>query len=91
MPTSFERIGFLTNHGSGAGLHRIRLSEHFEADADVLFRHACALGLEGITAQRALPLWPVCGLDQNQKSKGSSRSPDQGSDMVKDRMDRNHG
>jgi bifunctional non-homologous end joining protein LigD len=35
--------------GSGAGL---RLNEHFEHSGDVVFRHACKLGLEGIVSKR---------------------------------------
>ena len=33
--------------------HGIRLSEHVDsADGDAVFRHACAMGLEGIVAKR---------------------------------------
>jgi bifunctional non-homologous end joining protein LigD len=30
----------------------LRLSEHLEGDGDVIFRHACKLGLEGIVSKR---------------------------------------
>jgi bifunctional non-homologous end joining protein LigD len=30
----------------------IRLSEHLDGDSDTIFRHACALGAEGIVAKR---------------------------------------
>jgi len=30
----------------------IRLSEHLDGDAETTFRHACALGAEGIVAKR---------------------------------------
>jgi len=34
----------------------LRFSEHLEgADGDGMFRHACAMGLEGIVAKRAPP------------------------------------
>jgi bifunctional non-homologous end joining protein LigD len=37
----------------------IRLSEHIEqADAETLFEHACAMGLEGIDAKRRT--WATC-------------------------------
>ena len=32
----------------------IHLSEHTEGDGDALFRHACAMGLEGLVAKRRL-------------------------------------
>ena len=35
--------------GSGAGP---RLNEHFEHSGDVVFRHACKMGLEGIVSKR---------------------------------------
>jgi len=31
---------------------RIRLSEHLKGDGETIFRHACALGVEGIVAKR---------------------------------------
>ena len=34
---------------AGAG---IRYNEHMEGDGDVVFRHACKLGLEGIVSKR---------------------------------------
>jgi bifunctional non-homologous end joining protein LigD len=30
----------------------IRLSEHLDGDGETIFRHACALGAEGIVAKR---------------------------------------
>jgi bifunctional non-homologous end joining protein LigD len=36
-------------HGAPAG---IVLSEHYDGDGAVMFRHACALGLEGIVSKR---------------------------------------
>jgi bifunctional non-homologous end joining protein LigD len=30
----------------------IRLSEHLDVDGPAMFRHACAMGLEGIVAKR---------------------------------------
>ena len=30
----------------------IRLSEHLDGDGEIIFRHACALGAEGIVAKR---------------------------------------
>jgi hypothetical protein len=35
--------------GSGAGL---RLNEHFEHSGEVVYRHACKMGLEGIVSKR---------------------------------------
>ena len=35
----------------GAG-KALRFSEHLEADGEAIFRHACALGLEGIVSKR---------------------------------------
>jgi bifunctional non-homologous end joining protein LigD len=36
----------------GAG-HGVQLSDHMEStDGDAMFRHACAMGLEGIVAKR---------------------------------------
>ena len=36
----------------------IRLSEHLDADGETIFRHACALGAEGIVAKRRdRPYW----------------------------------
>ena len=35
--------------GSGQAL---RFSEHLEGDGEAIFRHACALGLEGIVSKR---------------------------------------
>ena len=32
--------------------HGIRLSEHLDSDGETIFRHACALGAEGIVAKR---------------------------------------
>jgi bifunctional non-homologous end joining protein LigD len=39
--------GLLRKAGPG-----IRLSEHFDGDGETIFRHACALGAEGIVAKR---------------------------------------
>jgi len=30
----------------------IRLSEHLDGDGETIFRHACALGAEGVVAKR---------------------------------------
>jgi hypothetical protein len=32
--------------------HGVHLSDHFEADGPIVFRHACALGVEGIVSKR---------------------------------------
>jgi bifunctional non-homologous end joining protein LigD len=42
------------NAGHDSNLHQgIRLSEHLDgADGDIVFRHACKLGLEGVVAKR---------------------------------------
>jgi bifunctional non-homologous end joining protein LigD len=46
----------------------IRLSEHLVmTDGNTIFRHACAMGLEGIVAKQALSLGPLAGLDQGQE------------------------
>ena len=39
----------LALRGSGKAL---RFSEHLEGDGEAIFRHACALGLEGIVSKR---------------------------------------
>jgi bifunctional non-homologous end joining protein LigD len=38
--------------GSGTGL---RLNEHFEHSDEVVYRHACKMGLEGIVSKRLRP------------------------------------
>jgi bifunctional non-homologous end joining protein LigD len=48
----------------------IRLSEHIDnADGEAVFRHACAMGLEGIVAKRrsAASIGSLTGLDQGQE------------------------
>jgi hypothetical protein len=43
----------------------VRLNEHLEhSEGDVVFRHACKMGLDGI----ALPVGPFAGLAQVQES-----------------------
>jgi hypothetical protein len=45
-------------------------------DGDAMFRHACAMGLEGIVAKRRdkpYSVWPVAGLDQGQEPGRTSR------------------
>jgi ATP-dependent DNA ligase len=32
--------------------HGVQLSDHMESDGDAMFRHVCAMGLEGIVAKR---------------------------------------
>jgi bifunctional non-homologous end joining protein LigD len=48
----------------------VHLSEHVEADGPIVFRHACALGVEGVVSKRkgfALPLRAYRRLDQGQE------------------------
>ena len=46
-----DRRAHLQKALSGAG-KALRFSEHLEADGDAIFRHACALGREGIVSKR---------------------------------------
>jgi len=46
-----ERRAALERVLSGAG-HGLRLSEHLNGDGPAMFRHACAMGLEGIVSKR---------------------------------------
>ena len=46
-----ERRATLRKALRGAG-KALRFSEHLEGDGEAIFRHACALGLEGIVSKR---------------------------------------
>ena len=46
-----ERRARLRRALRGAG-EALRFSEHLEGDGEAIFRHACALGLEGIVSKR---------------------------------------
>jgi bifunctional non-homologous end joining protein LigD len=46
-----ERRARLRKALRGAG-KALRFSEHLEGDGEAIFRHACALGLEGIVSKR---------------------------------------
>jgi bifunctional non-homologous end joining protein LigD len=46
-----ERRARLRKALRGAG-KALRISEHLEGDGKAIFRHACALGLEGIVSKR---------------------------------------
>ena len=52
----------------GAG-KALRFSEHLEGDGEAIFRHACALGLEGIISKRrcALSVRPQSRLAEDQE------------------------
>ena len=50
----------------------LRLNEHMEhPEGDVVFRHACKMGLEGIVSEIALQVWAVAGLAQVQEPRGA--------------------
>jgi hypothetical protein len=49
-----ERRARLREVLRGAG-KALRFSEHLEGDGEAIFRHACALGLEGIVSKRRTP------------------------------------
>ena len=52
MPLSLEeRRARLRKALRGSG-KALRFSEHLEGDGEAIFRHACALGLEGIVSKR---------------------------------------
>jgi len=52
--------------------HGLRLNEHMEhPEGDVVFRHACKMGLEGIVSEIALQVWAVAGLAQVQEPRGA--------------------
>jgi len=54
----------------------ILLSDHMDSDDPAMFRHACAMGLEGDrleAARPALPVGPMPGLDQGQKPERAPR------------------
>jgi hypothetical protein len=56
---------------AGPGL---RLNEHLEhKDGDVVFRHACQLGLEGIVSKRlgSLHLGPLARLAEDEEPSGT--------------------
>jgi bifunctional non-homologous end joining protein LigD len=46
-----ERRARLQRALRGAG-KALRFSEHLKGDGEAIFRHACALGLEGIVSKR---------------------------------------
>ena len=48
----------------------LQLNEHFHEAGDVIFRHACKLGCEGIVSKRlrvALSVWAVARLAQDEE------------------------
>ena len=50
----------------------LRLNEHMEhPEGDIVFRHACKMGLEGIVSEIALQVWAVAGLAQVQEPRGA--------------------
>jgi hypothetical protein len=52
--------------------HGLRLNEHMEyPEGDVVFRHACKMGLEGNVSEIALQVWAVAGLAQVQEARGA--------------------
>jgi ATP-dependent DNA ligase len=55
----------------------IVLSEHYAGDGDIVYRHACKLGCEGIVSKAswlALPLGPLDGLGQDQEPGCAGRA-----------------
>jgi hypothetical protein len=46
----------------------LQVNDHIVEPGDVVFRHACLLGLEG----PALCLWPLMALDQEQEPGGEA-------------------
>ena len=48
----------------------IVLNEHYEGDGEIIFKHACKLGCEGIVSKRArltVSLWALVALGEGQK------------------------
>jgi bifunctional non-homologous end joining protein LigD len=44
------------------------LNEHYAGDSAIIYKHACALGCEGLVSKRAglaLSLWPLAALAEN--------------------------
>jgi hypothetical protein len=48
----------------------VRLNEHLTHPGDVVFRHACKTGLEGIVSKRLGSERPLEGLDQDEEPGG---------------------
>ena len=72
----------------------IRLNEHLEhPEGDVVFRHACKMGLEGIVSKRriALQVRAFAGLAEVQESGGASGEAGGGGGLGKMREDSDLG
>ncbi len=70
--TLLERKARLAALLDGAG-DPLRLSEHFEADGEVMLRHACRLSLEGLVSKRRDGRYPSGRTGTWIKSKCSAR------------------
>jgi hypothetical protein len=69
---------------AGAG---VRLNEHLaHPDGEVVFRHACKMGLEGIVSKRlgsGVPQWAVEGLAQDEEPGGAGGEARIGEDWLR--------
>jgi hypothetical protein len=53
----------------------IVLNEHYEGDGNIIFKHACKLGCEGIVSKRAwlaISLWTLAALAEGQEPESAS-------------------
>ena len=64
-----RKLGKLVTRGPHVG---IVLNEHYEGDGEIVLKHACKLGCEGIVSKRLgspVSFWALATLDQGQKSE----------------------
>jgi ATP-dependent DNA ligase len=64
----------------------LRLNERLEHhNGELVFRHACKLGLEGIVSKRLASLWAVAGLAQDEEPCSTGREARGGRQLGQER------